>query len=633
MVHRALLPKNFSRLQPHLLVSAAVHGTAKDLFDLCVEITTLPRDQRVLLLPVFFIHLNPSLIPHVGLLDADDAGDDLRIIIERAIESLDGLAHLSGSSSIPLAAAPDLWTCVWPWAEFLQLYWEYLPGVPRAEKINNCMAIATVVTVLGQHSGAAKFIGQTHGVRNILAQVWIHILCDDELSSWDGSLEEVDWLLRFLATNLQESQNLCDILDGVGGEHSLVSGLLKHMAHACAFLPSRPAIVSLAAAFKFMELLTKYHVKFRSLLSEGGVTVAVTTTLATVSDSSPSTLSASATVHLCFILLERYLRVFPDTAYVWLSRALEAGLLRFILSFGITPPATGDSLTDMSAVLKELFVVLTNGLTSYRVVNRMKTELLDAVEAEQSAEFRECPLFAHWGDFTALAEWRIQVLDAGRSVLRACDNMKCGVLRPRNEFKYCSTCLSAAYCSQGCQIMDWRDSHRDECNSWRTSRSRRTLPSRERTFIHTFLHADYMCMRSELARRTIDFVAEFPNQPFYAEWDYRAPNTQPTVEIHPRDHIESDDCAAELEEMEWDLHWQRMARSAGRMRLNVVILSQGCIVIPTRSSAATFRDGMIKFGNEIHERGRGEGVAGQIDERIRDLIQSVDDDPHFVEIH
>ncbi|KAJ7658855.1 hypothetical protein DFH06DRAFT_1472814, partial [Mycena polygramma] len=27
MVHRALLPKNFSKLQPYLLLSAAVHGT------------------------------------------------------------------------------------------------------------------------------------------------------------------------------------------------------------------------------------------------------------------------------------------------------------------------------------------------------------------------------------------------------------------------------------------------------------------------------------------------------------------------------------------------------------------------------------------------------------------------------
>ncbi|KAJ7658856.1 hypothetical protein DFH06DRAFT_1297546 [Mycena polygramma] len=475
------------------------------------------------------------------------------------------------------------------------------------------MAIATVVTVLGQHSGAAKSIGQTHGVRKLLAQVWIHILCDDELSSWDGSLEEVDWLLRFMAINLQESQNLCDIVDGVGGEHSLVSGLLKHMAHACAFLPSRPAIVSLAAAFKFMELLTKYHVKFRSLLSEGGVTVAVTTTLATVSDSSPSTLSASATVHLCFILLERYLRVFPDTAYVWLSRALEAGLLRFILSFGITSPATGDSLTDMSAVLEELFVVLTNGLTSCRVVNRMKTELLDAVEGEQSAEFRECPLFAHWGDFTALTEWRIQVLDAGRSVLRACDNMRCGVLKPRNEFKYCSTCLSAAYCSQECQIMDWRDSHRDECNSWRTSRSLRTLPSRERAFIQTLLHADYMRMRPELARRTIDFLRSFRTSLSTPSGTIAPPILSPLAKSTLV--TTSNPTSA----------WQKWKKWSGICTGSVWrVLRDGCIVIPTRSSTAKLRHGLVRIGDEIHERGRGEGVAGQIDEpeRIRDLIQS-----------
>ncbi|KAJ7648207.1 hypothetical protein DFH06DRAFT_1135655 [Mycena polygramma] len=618
MVHPALLPENFSKLHPYLRVSAAVQGTVKNLADLCANIITLPEDQRVLILPVFFLHLNPSLIPHVDLLGADHMSDRLRTVIERAIESLDGLADLSGNSSIPIAvdglvylsgsipiaAAPELWTRVWPWAEFLHMYWDILPGVRRFDKIGICMRIATILTMLGLPSNAAEFIGQTHGVRTIIAQAWAHTLRDDVLSSRQASPEQVNWALGFLATNLQDSANLGEILDGVCGSHNLVSVLRKHIAHACAFLPSPMAIASLTGGFSFVESLSKHHPVFQSLA--GGITESISTTLATISHPTRSTVAASSTVVLCLFLLERYLRVFPSTTYVWLARALEADLLRFMVSFSISPQ---DSRTAdaMSLAMKQLLTgVLINGLTSHRVINRMEAALLDAVEAAQSAEESES---------------RIQVSDADRSVLRACDNMKCGVLKPKNELKCCSTCLSVLYCSRECQVMDWRDAHRDECHSWLFSRSRRsTLPSRERAFVHALLAADYPRMRPELARRTIDFVAEFPTQPFYAAWDYRAPYTQPNLEIRPRDHFESDNSVAQLDELGWDLHWQRMSRSAGRMRMNVVILAQGCFVIPTRSSTAAFRDGLVRIGDGIHGRGRVEGAAEQIDELIQDLI-------------
>ncbi|KAJ6447810.1 hypothetical protein C8R47DRAFT_443395 [Mycena vitilis] len=646
MVHPALLPEHFSKPQ----VSAALRGTVKDLADLCAKIATLPEDQRVLILPVFFLHLKPTVIPHVDLLGADHIGDRLRIVIERAIESLDGLANLSGSSPIPLAldglsypsgsipitAAPDLWTRVWPWAEFLHMYWDILPGVRRFDKIGVCMRIATILTMLGLPSNAAEFIGQTHGVRTIIAQAWDHTLRDDVLSSRQVSSEQVNWALGFLATNLQDSANLGEIVDGVCGRHNLVSALRRHIAHACAFLPSPTAIASLSGVLNFTTSLAKHHPKFQSLLLAGGITVSISKTLAVVSGSTHSTVASSATGPLCLILLERYLRLFPDTAYVWLARALEAGLLRSIVSFGMIHSALSDKAKDISVVLR-LFIagVLTNGLTSYRVINQMRTALRDTADAAQSEKFKQCLFFTSWQKLAAWAESRIRVLDAytGEPVLRACDNMKCGLLMAKNELKCCSTCLSAAYCSRECQIVDWRDAHRGECHGWLVSRSCRTLPARERAFIRALLHDDYLCMLSELARLTIEFVAEFPTQPFYAAWDYRAPNTWPALEIRPRDRFECDNSVAQLDELRWDLHWRRMSRSAGRMRMNVVILAQGCFVIPTRSSTAAFRDGLVRIGDEIHGRGRVEGADEQIDELVQDLLQSLDDDPDFVEIH
>ncbi|KAJ4757655.1 HCP-like superfamily protein with MYND-type zinc finger [Rhynchospora pubera] len=48
--------------------------------------------------------------------------------------------------------------------------------------------------------------------------------------------------------------------------------------------------------------------------------------------------------------------------------------------------------------------------------------------------------------------------------IRSCSHVQCGrVETRRHEFRRCSVCGKATYCSRGCQGMDWKRAHRHEC--------------------------------------------------------------------------------------------------------------------------------------------------------------------------
>jgi MYND finger/Sel1 repeat len=54
--------------------------------------------------------------------------------------------------------------------------------------------------------------------------------------------------------------------------------------------------------------------------------------------------------------------------------------------------------------------------------------------------------------------------EAREEGIRACSHVLCGrVETRRHEFRRCSVCGNANYCSRACQAMDWKRVHRDDC--------------------------------------------------------------------------------------------------------------------------------------------------------------------------
>ncbi|CBK22885.2 uncharacterized protein [Blastocystis hominis] len=66
------------------------------------------------------------------------------------------------------------------------------------------------------------------------------------------------------------------------------------------------------------------------------------------------------------------------------------------------------------------------------------------------------------------------------SAVRSCSNPLCGNTESRpGEFKKCSRCKSACYCSKKCQSAHWKNGHREECKPF-VDESQKSAKSAER---------------------------------------------------------------------------------------------------------------------------------------------------------
>jgi hypothetical protein len=52
----------------------------------------------------------------------------------------------------------------------------------------------------------------------------------------------------------------------------------------------------------------------------------------------------------------------------------------------------------------------------------------------------------------------------GGGELRLCSHVRCGRRETRrHEFRRCSVCGAANYCSRACQALDWKRAHKAQC--------------------------------------------------------------------------------------------------------------------------------------------------------------------------
>ncbi|KAJ7624136.1 hypothetical protein B0H17DRAFT_1188239, partial [Mycena rosella] len=169
-------------------------------------------------------------------------------------------------------------------------------------------------------------------------------------------------------------------------------------------------------------------------------------------------------LHDCFTILER-LGVFSDL--VWVAEALDAGLLRAIVLCG----AGGfeEVQDDITRLLKDL-------LPPFSVYHSVLSVFADVVgqvpQLATTPSFKTSRIYPAWTNFSELMNQCTAVMKYYNRLfaslkVRACDNSKCPRpgLRSQDEFKQCRECLVSFYCSQECQIVDWRKRHREICEA------------------------------------------------------------------------------------------------------------------------------------------------------------------------
>ncbi|KAJ7620651.1 hypothetical protein DFH06DRAFT_1143989 [Mycena polygramma] len=437
-----------------------------------------------------------------------------------AVFALGALRRIKLSRAL---AGADLWPRIWQWIYFLHTYHDNIHSSHLLHDVSEDLLF--FVACLSRDADIAAMMSQTPGVRTILIQSWTALF---EMSSV-ASQDRFVWLSAILRNFMEayEPESLAEILDATDGPSGLASLIVKYIEH---FIPTGGGSIAEKTFFFYDGVITfttkmlewAEAQKSRDIgvdLVSAGIVKPLTAVICAMGE--------SPAVH----------KVTDDTWMDTCSRAPgrpRASLTRSPLGFfagGIIRRCVirNDPENDDSAALWNL--VTSEGLPSATVFRtvllQLEPQLTEIAGVASSLEFQRSAMYPNWLYFNNLALQRIGMMNALRddchSSRRACDNMECGSIREKANFRRCSHCRGAYYCSPDCQERDWRSGHRDTCNSLRSSKLRNPdISSRNVAFMRKLFHRDSYLLElpGELCAR-LQLMRAHPGEPLVSVLDYR----------------------------------------------------------------------------------------------------------------
>ncbi|KAJ7758277.1 hypothetical protein B0H16DRAFT_649472 [Mycena metata] len=622
--HPALLAGSTSRLRNSLrsVALAAINGSSKDIARICtvVQAGTLPDHEVVGFLPVIYANLDPMLIPSPDILDAIFTSSTLPSL-ENATKMLSCLATLS--AILPLDAIPNLWPRVWSWMECVHLYYDCFPARTPPEIISTHLGHSQILLRFQEHPETALAMFATNGVRRILAKGWATMV-DHSFRPEDPLSSTVIGLPLLALADMSTQLHFQEVVDACGGSYkSLAATLTKNISQVVMNSKSSYAPGSITPPLCFLRDIFRISPDFVDYLLSRDIIPSLVSILDIDGHPPPSEGVPDRPMSVEFGLetLIEYMDVPPG--YPWVVKALQAGLLRHVITSGVNITA----ISEAGNYPQLLLTVLPKNLVAYTVIAEMKRAFLELETPARGEEFSRSALFEHWITLRSLVDERAEILDtweaSGRASSLACYNMKCHQVDRRDCFRRCSVCRTAAYCSRKCQRVDWIDGHRDECNVLRRAHltfAEIGLHYYERNFIRALVHSDYQRLRVQIAVTTLQFIVQYPDTLFFVGFDYTGIagvecSVMPMSQLGPAVDIP---------------HWGRLARAAGRLTLHAVRFGHGTSwsnsLFPLHASTSRFHDGLLRLAS---------GTRGlqnsQVETLVRNLIEITD--KNNVEIH
>ncbi|KAJ7439053.1 hypothetical protein B0H11DRAFT_1934828 [Mycena galericulata] len=612
-MHPALRISNLNRLPSFIQTAAraAAGGSLTNLLKIENLMKNLRAEETVLLLPVFYVNLDVSGIPSVADLELDPPSSTVRTAVKKAVCALRSLEIIRG---IPEDACADLWARVWPWTQFLHTFREilavYIHYPLREAKIST--GLLQFVGSLQTDKRAAALFSGTPGFRFIIGRAWFFVLGLDVPEASVG----YHHLSGFFEECMDacEPDNVAELVDAAGGSFdALASFVVRHLNQ---LIPRHDTVVSDFTEYFIRGVLIMVADTERVPLTNPNAVMAIRSQIgplvtALISHGVVKCLSTAAcaliksTAAGKYFSLAKLLIIFgriltSQNAYRILPDALDAGLLAFIIMAGKS--SLKDSMYDHIVYL--ISRVIQVSLVHYNVLLTLDKVLPQIAAMEEDEIFKKSKMFEHWVVMRNLSNERLRLLrsfNAERSPLyKACDNLQCGRIGDRPEFKRCGGCRCSYYCSNECQIQDWRhDNHRFNCSPYRpfclNEQTSHTV--RERAFLRTLLHHDYS-KSSDVNVHLLEvaFMNSNPNVPFLTLFDY----TSGPVEITTCALIDAADLATSPL---WPDDVARAATSGDRMRLHVMRVAEERghrhWIIPLRRDTGKLADGLRRIAAEL----------------------------------
>ncbi|KAF7344646.1 hypothetical protein MVEN_01624800 [Mycena venus] len=534
------------------------------------DLQRLSSAQSAPLHPVFYVNLDPIGIP--------DQLDGMPFPVSRAFESIKALF---GGPPIPTAAMADLWPRFWPWVQFFDLHIGYF-SAPNQFGEDFPLNFVHFIWPF-RDEPIFSLMTATRGVRSIIAKAWSLAvpLTINKKPRRDAALRGVFGCMLG-GMNAAGPANLAEFVEGTGGSINHLASVIIALFEGLVPTPdtqvSPGECMFLRSLFVFIDTTdritensgrpTESYLLFSALHSQGLVRVLTTVLSAVSAIRDPSRDDGTLVVHDCFVTLSIAFRT--RSAHSSLEEAVQYNLLRVMLVCG--------NLARVSPLLDQLLMeTLPAALIYYRVVMRVDDALHRILEADL---LDSSPLSRTeaWRKFVQLAKQRLQILRnlkrASWSYSKACDNLECSHLRDRHRFARCSGCKNRYYCSNSCQISDWKDGgHRKTCASGSnlSLNTSQDFNWRERAFMRAVLHANYLENRPWILKDHNSFPQRHPTEVPLVCFDYSLGSpiirvTSATRSYHAKKFGDN---------TEWADMVSRAQASRGSLHLHVIAVPNG----------------------------------------------------------
>ncbi|KAJ7660261.1 hypothetical protein DFH06DRAFT_1194130 [Mycena polygramma] len=595
-MHECLHVRNVSKLKGSIrpIAEAAAARSLQDLARLQSLAPELPNTQAVLLLPVVVANLDPSRIPAPHELDNLSTTSPM-LQIDCAVVALLIFGQINHPT--PMGACLDIWSHVWPWIDFVHIYWDALPAVRGMDKMSVTVMHAYIILSLVRcgPTHAQAVIETTRGVRRILAMAWKGLLDKDELWLEPGSLKDVGPLVALCTPMKGQRTDMEEIIEATGGDlENLASVLVKHVSRAEA-LPETPQSDLASFLRTGMDLFAHEHaILFHTAIRSFHLVPKLVAAILTLHGP-----PVGHAVDTCFWYLVEALKTPPGRTFM--VQALRAGLLRCIVLFGGSPRnraiRPGTAIIPTSELIAELLdEVLPRSLVHYRVVLQFQQSFPEVESLASSVKGN--PAFSkRWQFLSDYVDARLYFLESwaeqSKQSFKGCDNALCGTMELRRQFKTCSTCHSVDYCSNHCQAIDWRDGHREVCKKLQMFHRQypETLSTRGKCFMRALLTDDYLLRLPYVAMDQLLFMYEHPGQQFFTAFVYADAGSL-LIRTEPAPSLEH----AKRWDAHFPSHFARVKKSGGRMQIHVMVIYEGNqrrpLVFPSHADTSALHDGL-----------------------------------------
>ncbi|KAG1906219.1 uncharacterized protein F5891DRAFT_1004632 [Suillus fuscotomentosus] len=474
-------------------------------------------DANMTLLPIFYAHLDPAVIPDQPL-----PTDDVQKVVILAKLSLMSIvqtcASVRGVLSESLAdkmitdALVRRWDTLFPWLQFM--YRHFLPFPPRRvpEGFDICdvevVSITTralsqmAISVAGQH-----LIQSNMSIQQFIAKLWLYIgkLKDEDLLRHDASFrhdgregvnDEMTGHVRRIMVGIITAcmpvalpapfavPTLHNLLDAMGGYEPFVASALRYIrwfgrkigdmnnrtTSNYGFVTAMLGFVdALSILIRFLSLVSIMDATCQEELilhrAPSDVVTALLQTWPVLTGVRVNSSTETSTEKRCTMILEDtfdYIDVIlrqSEACIPALCQVLDAGFIQLVLQAGFRCPQMA------SSVLK----LIPRFLMYHKVLHHFQ-KVMDQT-ANNMARFGP-----HAKKDDEVQQTWILVQQAARQILNVCRktsplpfyeqkcaNLQCPYDNNRPPHYRCCGCFVARYCSRGCQRTDWKSRHRTAC--------------------------------------------------------------------------------------------------------------------------------------------------------------------------